>query len=170
MNRQDSLKSILSTIASDNWRAEERLSAKNDLLKSNLDSLELDLLSLTTDPDTTIQDQAIHLLLEIDPEKFIGTALQLLNSDDEDLCGSICYTLLADLYLDSRATAVLSKLLIHSTSPDVRWLAAAALGKTKDQNALPSLEYAVRHDDGVNYEGDSVRDMAKVSITTLKMR
>jgi HEAT repeat protein len=167
MNDQNSLRSILNTMASGNMTGNERLSAKKDLLKYNLDLLEVDLLLLTTDPDTGIQEQAIHLLLELDAEKYIDTALQMLDSDDETLRGSICYTLLADLRLDSRATPILSKLLIQSTSSDVRWLAAAALGKTKDQNALPALEYAVIHDEGVNYEGDSVRDMAKTSLAIL---
>jgi HEAT repeat protein len=97
----------------------------------------------------------------------LDLALELLESDNDDFRGSICYKLYADVPLDARATQPLSKLLTPDNSPDVRWFAAAALGKTGDRNALPILQSVLLNDDGANYEGDLIRDIAKVSISQI---
>jgi HEAT repeat protein len=161
------LKNTLEHMAQGELRASEVAAIKKGLLLEYGNSLEEELTGLCRDSNLGVQDQAINFLLELKPHAYLDLALELLTSGKDDLRGSICYKLYADIPLDARATRPLSKLLTPDNSPDVRWLAVAALGKTGDRNALPILEKVLREDDGANYEGDLVRDIAKVAIAQI---
>jgi HEAT repeat protein len=161
------LRSNLELISQGELRADEVAAIKRRLSQKYGNSLEQQLVTLSHDFDLNIQDQAINFLLELNPYLYLDLALELLESDNDDFRGSICYKLYADVPLDARATQPLSKLLTPDNSPDVRWFAAAALGKTGDRNALPILQSVLLNDDGANYEGDLIRDIAKVSISQI---
>jgi HEAT repeat protein len=164
------LRNNLELISQGELRADEVGAIKRRLSQEYGNSLEQQLVVLSHDLDVNIQDQAINFLLELNPYQYLDLALELMASENDDLKGSICYKLYADVVLDGRATQPLSKLLTPDNSPDVRWLAVAALGKTGDRNALPILQSVLLNDDGANYEGDLIRDIARVSISQILKR
>lgn len=71
---------------------------------------------------------------------------------------------------DSRAITKLATVLLSDSDPDVRFVAAEALGDIGDQQALPALEYASQNDKGEDYEGFLVSEAAREAIAKLRAR
>ena len=87
---------------------------------------------------------------------------ELLNDEDSGVQGFVC------MQLGGRkrpeATPLLIAVLQHDPSGTHRVLAARGLGNIGDPAALPVLQKAMQTDDGVDYEGRPVKEIAAEAI------
>jgi HEAT repeat protein len=123
---------------------------------------------MLTDPDPEMQGYAARALVEIAPERASKLIVPLLESPEpilrEDICG------LLSKCGDEKAVAPLMEVLQNDRDADVRFLAAFALGKIGDRRAIPALEWARRHDDGMDFDGHPVRNAAEDAINEILAR
>lgn len=77
------------------------------------------------------------------------------------LCG-----LLGDLG-NSNVTSALIERLQSDIDENVRYIAAFSLGKIGDVSALSALKFAAEHDEGTNFQGDPIAEVAKDSMRTI---
>ena len=126
------------------------------------------LLECLNDPDFKVQCEAIGLLVRIDQAKYLPIILTKLESKYEEVRTCICGLIAMDLKRDPRAVEPLMKVLRTDPDGTVRWWAAYALGLIGDERALPALEWARDHDQGVDYEGSRVSDNAAHSIKMIE--
>jgi HEAT repeat protein len=123
------------------------------------------LTTLLADPDPEMRCDAAEALVRIDPKCALDVILPLLNDPVSSVRWHIC-GLLHD-FGDERASAHLVKVLLEDPEGDVRLLAAAALGNVGNHTVIPALRQAQQFDDGIDYEGRRVRDMAAEAIDSI---
>lgn len=148
---------------------EERERAQRELL-GFAGSEVIEVLSeiMLSDPDPEMQGYAARTLVEIAPERASELIVPLLESPEpilrEDICG-----LLSNCG-DEKATMPLMEVLQNDRDADARFLAAFALGKIGDRRAIPALEWARQHDDGIDFDGHRVRNAAEDAISEILAR
>jgi HEAT repeat protein len=136
-----------------------------ELVSSNRDFVIESLRNLLKDPDPTMRSDAAEALLRVDAK--VGTEAVLILLDDADsavrwnTCG-----LLYDFGTE-RATSRLLELLCKDPEPDVRLIAADALGNLGDLSAVPGLRDAEQFDRGEDHEGRQVSEAAKEAIESI---
>jgi hypothetical protein len=118
--------------------------------------------------DLELRCDAAEALLRIDADQTIDLVLPLLTDPISTVRWSTC-GLLHD-FGDKRAIPLLVQVLLNDPEADVRLIAAYALGEIGDRSALPALRQASQLDDGTDYEGRRVRDMASEAIESLLAR
>lgn len=120
------------------------------------------------DADDGVQCESIGALLKWGGSAYLDMVLPRIESVSEVVREYTCGAL-GDL-VDMRAVAPLAKALLNDPSADVRWLAANALGKIGNPEALSALEYAREHDPYVNWEGRPVREVARQAIDSIEAK
>lgn len=126
------------------------------------------LASMLNSPDAELRCDAAEALLRIDSSQTIGLVLPLLTDPDKVVRWNTC-GLMHD-FGDKRALQMLAKVLLSDPEGDVRHIAAYALGEIGDISVLPALRRAVEVDDGTDYRGDPVRDVATEAIENILTR
>jgi len=90
---------------------------------------------------------------------------EVLGSQTVDWRCGACRTLLN--FPGEASSALLARVLLNDSDPDVRWLAADALRIVGTENAIPALKHAISHDEGEDYEGSTVSRTAKQALNAL---
>jgi len=111
---------------------------------------------------------AAEALLRIDANQTIDRVLPLLTDPISTVRWTTC-GLLHD-FGDQRAIPLLVQVLLNDREADVRHSAAYALGEIGDRSTLSALRQASQLDDGTDYEGRRVRDMATEAIERILAR
>lgn len=128
--------------------------------------------------DATIESKAFSGLLHLEGYDVVGFLIGLF--DEHSLPESVnnwrslgwrtaCCRRLAKCQ-DSRAITKLATIVLSDSDPDVRFVAAEALGDIGDQQALPALVYASQNDKGKDYEGFLVSAAADEAIAKIQAR
>lgn len=115
-----------------------------------------------------MRSNAAEALAQIDSNLAVPLILPLLEDADSDVRWNTC-GLLHD-FGDSRATSALVNALKCDSQPDVRFLAACALGRVGDRSAIPAINRVIENDDGKDREGRSVRTAAAVALEGIRCR
>jgi HEAT repeat protein len=117
--------------------------------------------------DKTMRKVTARAMMQVDNQRAIPLLLPLLNDSDIEMRFHLCGLL--SVYGSNREVEALVPIL-HDPEPDVRHIAAFALGKIGDENALPALEWVVANDKGTDYEGRPIHVMASEAIQAIKER
>lgn len=133
-----------------------------ETLSKDGQAIEPILLDLLQDPNVQIRCDASKAIRVINSDQAVNFLLTLLYDNDSTVRWHTC-GLLYDIG-DSRAVESLMQLLKSEPDGDVRYVAALALGKIGDKRALPTLQWTVDHDEGVNLQDDPVRLAAQEAI------
>lgn len=73
-------------------------------------------------------------------------------------------------FQDKRAVDKLCHIVKNDDDPDVRYVAVESLGIIGDETTITVLDYVETHDDGEDWEGFRVRDMAQEAIKKIQDR
>jgi HEAT repeat protein len=116
--------------------------------------------------DSNLRCQAAETLVKLDPDYGVRQILPYLETPDSTLRWVICGLL--STHGDKKAVLPLVNVLQNDSEADVRMLAAFALGRIGDQRAISALEWAREHDEGTDYEGRRVSDVAADAILKIQ--
>jgi HEAT repeat protein len=119
-------------------------------------------------PDPEVRGYVMNILFRLDPEQAFSFLTRCLADPDEyvregavDLLGGY----------GERITPFLIPLLQSDPCPDVRIGAAAMLGYSGTQEAIPALKVAAEHDHAVDFlDENQVSDVAKHAVKQIKAR
>jgi HEAT repeat protein len=126
------------------------------------------LANVLTSDDSQLRCDGAEALIKVDPAYAVALVIPLLKDPDGDVRWHAC-GLLHDCG-DRRASEPLVRVLMEDPEGDVRLAAAWALGTVGDASALPALAHAVESDNGMDYEGRSVREAAAAATTEILQR
>jgi HEAT repeat protein len=103
-------------------------------------------------------------------EEFDKVAFLISLADDHpDSWRLICCQELSR-FPDKRTTEWLCQILRLDEDPDVRCAAAESLAELGDETAISTLEYARKHDQGQDWEGFAVSQLADRAIRRIRSR
>jgi HEAT repeat protein len=120
------------------------------------------------DSDVSIRCDAAEALVRIEAQTGVDLVIPLLSDFDSSVRWHTC-GLLHD-FGDERAVKPLIKVLLEDSEGDVRLAAAYALEKIGDATALPALQWAQQYDQGADYEGRLVSEVAAEAIRGILAR
>lgn len=126
------------------------------------------LTEMLSDPDSEIRDGVAEALLRIEPGAGIPRVLSLTKDPQSHVRWYVC-GLLHD-FGDERAIEPLIELIRTDPDSDVRYIACYALGEIGDMRALAPLQWVQQNDQGMDYEGRRVSEMAWEAIQSILAR
>lgn len=123
---------------------------------------------LRNPPDAYAESRAFDALLKLEEFDRVAFLIQFLDESNVDW-RMVCCRRLGKIN-DSRAIQKLMDVVRNDEDPDVRYIAAEALGLNGGEVALRILQYVAAHDQGKDYEGFSVASAATQAIAQIKAR
>jgi HEAT repeat protein len=124
------------------------------------------LLDRTNDPN--VKMDILTLLAEYSPKTTVPYLLDLIDSENASMRRMCCGYL--SRAREKSTVPLLVELLENDPSPDVREMAAFALGKIGDPQAIPHLRRAQKTDHARDSEGGLVSESAKRAIERIFAR
>ncbi len=118
--------------------------------------------------DRSIISRAFDALLKVDGLDKVQFLINLADENPQRWRIVCCRNL--SRFRDERAIAKLCDTVKNNDDPDVRYAAAESLGIIGDETAIAALEYVEIHDNGKDWEGFRVADMASEAIKRIRGR
>jgi hypothetical protein len=122
-----------------------------------------EIITLAQDPD--LSDRAMDAILQIDPEFSKSVLLEVRVRPDWEWF--FCYASIA--YGDDSFVAPLCEILLNSQNPKARYMAAVALQRHGNRNAIHALTVAL-HDLGTDHEGREISAEAAAALAAIAAR
>lgn len=118
--------------------------------------------------DSTVKSRAFHAILSIRKLDKVQFLLDVFDKSSIDW--QIAYCRAFARFYDSRATKKLQQLLLECEDPDIRFVAVETLGEIGDSGVIEALEYAQKNDNGTDFEGFRIADVASEALTKIRDR
>ena len=115
--------------------------------------------------DPWLAGQAFHILAHLHPPGGLTFLTEVLASQDAVWRCAACRVLLD--FPGEASSALLARVLLTDSDPNVRLLAADALRTVGTENAIPALQHAILYDKGEDYEGFTVAGTAQEALNSL---
>ena len=111
---------------------------------------------------------AAWVLLDLNSQAYLDILLQLLKDSSETVRWFLCGALRN--VNDDRCIAPLLDIILYDPSAGVRYLACETIMVIGDYRAIPTLTIVSENDNGQDYEGRTVKEMALWAIDEIKKR
>lgn len=144
---------------------EDRDSAFQDIQEAGVDVISDTATRMLKSTNADERADAAELLMRIDSNGNIDAVIPLLNDESSAVRRQIC-GILAD-FGNHKAIKPLEECLLKDRNSNVRHIAAYALGQVGNTQSIPILERVMKEDQGEDYEGRLVSDVAADSIANI---
>lgn len=112
-----------------------------------------------------LRSRAFDALLKLEELDKVAFLIDFFDNAEPGWALACCKRLAQ--FKDKRAVLKLMEIARNNDDPDLRYIAVEGLGDLGDESAIPTLTWVVENDDGVDYEGFEIREIAKESIRKL---
>lgn len=117
--------------------------------------------------DSMIRSRAFDGLMKLNEFDKVGFLINLFDTHEIDW-GNACCDRLLNFKEDPRAVMKLCSIALQSKDPDIRYHALESLLIIKEKSILPTLYLVFENDNGSDYEGNSIKELAKKAIDVLE--
>ncbi len=144
----------------------------SDILLLNALSLDSTVLMLRDifdrEKDMIVKSRAFNAILSI--RQFDKVQFLIDTFDESSIDWQIVYCRSLSRFYDSRVITKLCSVLLANEDPDVRYVATEALAEIGDSSATETLEYIQKNDNGRDFEGFPIADVAHDALAKIKKR
>jgi len=138
----------------------------NSLPTSHVASILKDIFHSTT--DLVVESRSFDALLKLRDFDRVGFLIDLYDMSSIDWRCACCRHLVE--FPDKRAVSKLASIVQNDPDPDVRYSAAEALAESGDLAVIDALKYAKENDQGMDYEGFPIKNIAERAIQKIRDR
>lgn len=122
-----------------------------------------------TESNKLLQSKAFQAILSLDEVDKANFLIMFFDQTTTWGWKCVCCRAMAK-YQDQRVLSKLCTILFEDEDPDVRYVAAEALGENGDVSVVACLEHAVVHDKGQDWEGFAIAKAAQSSLEQIRQR